>query len=248
MIDPAHMPTNPVAPQVHIERVIADGREVARNAKHRGATGQRRTGIPFRRLELHRAQKVQLPVSAGGLRQGLGGRRRPAYWPFTRTSSRGPTRFSVIAANADGVWNEQGDTMAISLRPHYYQTAWFRLLCGGLAFAALIGIYLLARPAPEPQTAGVAKNPRPAGIRSRRDAPAELARTNAALQSEEIQLKQRTQVLEKKSRSAGGRRRRCGNPGCFIIPLSSNCPAPRSARAGRAVMSWSIPCFAKAKA
>jgi len=48
--------------------------------------------------------------------------------------------FQVKAANNDGVWNETGATLALTVRPAYWQTAWFRgaLLLGfvGVLFAA----------------------------------------------------------------------------------------------------------------
>jgi ligand-binding sensor domain-containing protein/signal transduction histidine kinase len=33
--------------------------------------------------------------------------------------------FQVMACNEDGVWNEQGATVAIIVQPHYWQTRWF---------------------------------------------------------------------------------------------------------------------------
>ena len=39
------------------------------------------------------------------------------------------------ASNNDGVWNEEGATLAFSVVPAWYQTNWFRLFClvsGGL--------------------------------------------------------------------------------------------------------------------
>jgi signal transduction histidine kinase len=35
----------------------------------------------------------------------------------------------VIAANNDGIWNEQGAALDFSIAPAYYQTNWFRALC-----------------------------------------------------------------------------------------------------------------------
>ena len=37
----------------------------------------------------------------------------------------------MIASNNSGVWNEQGDTLAFSVDPAYYQTNWFLALCVG---------------------------------------------------------------------------------------------------------------------
>ena len=35
--------------------------------------------------------------------------------------------FRVRAANNDGVWNEAGASLAFAVRPHYWETGWFRL-------------------------------------------------------------------------------------------------------------------------
>jgi signal transduction histidine kinase len=35
----------------------------------------------------------------------------------------------VIASNNDGVWNETGASLRFTLKPHFYQTFWFILLC-----------------------------------------------------------------------------------------------------------------------
>jgi PAS domain S-box-containing protein len=46
--------------------------------------------------------------------------------------------FRVIACNNDGVWNEAGASLALSVLPAYYQTNWFRALCVA-AFLGLLG-------------------------------------------------------------------------------------------------------------
>jgi len=53
----------------------------------------------------------------------------------------GKYTFHVIAANNDGVWNEQGDSLAFSIPPAFVQTGWFLALCvaaGALAVWALV--------------------------------------------------------------------------------------------------------------
>ena len=42
----------------------------------------------------------------------------------------GNYRFRVMASNNSGVWNEQGASLDFSIAPAYYQTNWFRALCG----------------------------------------------------------------------------------------------------------------------
>jgi signal transduction histidine kinase len=103
--------------------------------------------------------------------------------------------FRVTAANNDGIWNNAGDSLAIELRPYFYQTVWFYLLGGVLALAALGGIYAwrvrhLMNRQRSLQKASVLLE---AEVASR---TRELAVANASLQHEEVQLKQRTQALE----------------------------------------------------
>ena len=47
----------------------------------------------------------------------------------------GRYRFHVMACNKDGVWNQQGISISLLLRPHFWQNWWFR----SLAAAALVG-------------------------------------------------------------------------------------------------------------
>ncbi len=94
------------------------------------------------------------------------------------------------------MWNDQGDEIVIRLRPHYYQTSWFDLLCGVLALAALGGSYAWrVRHLMHKQRAlQKARDLLEAEVASR---TRDLATANASLQREEAQLKQRTQSLEK---------------------------------------------------
>jgi len=49
----------------------------------------------------------------------------------------------VIASNNSGVWNEQGATLEFSIAPAYYQTNWFRALCGLALLAMFWTVYHL---------------------------------------------------------------------------------------------------------
>jgi len=55
----------------------------------------------------------------------------------------GPFRFEVTARNNSGVWNEAGTFLDFSIAPAYYQTVWFRALCGAAFLALLWAIYQL---------------------------------------------------------------------------------------------------------
>lgn len=66
------------------------------------------------------------------------GTRRDAFYA---NLPAGEWQFQVIAANNDGVWNKQGDSLAISIAPQYYETTWFRLLCIVLVLASVWLLY-----------------------------------------------------------------------------------------------------------
>ena len=55
----------------------------------------------------------------------------------------GKYTFRVTAANSDGVWNETAAKLAFSVAPAYYQTNWFRALCGALFLLLLWAGYQL---------------------------------------------------------------------------------------------------------
>jgi ligand-binding sensor domain-containing protein len=46
--------------------------------------------------------------------------------------------FRVVAANSDGIWNEQGLSVKIRVRPPYWSTIWFRILMGILLIGGLV--------------------------------------------------------------------------------------------------------------
>jgi diguanylate cyclase (GGDEF)-like protein len=62
------------------------------------------------------------------------GTRRAAY--YTKLP-HGRYRFHVIAANNDGLWNEEGAALAFVVEPRLYETLWFRGI--GVLVFALVG-------------------------------------------------------------------------------------------------------------
>ena len=66
------------------------------------------------------------------------GTRRLAYFSHVPP---GNYTFRVIAANSDGVWNEQGATLKIIVLPPFYRTWWFLLTCAALCSLIIYAIY-----------------------------------------------------------------------------------------------------------
>jgi signal transduction histidine kinase len=68
------------------------------------------------------------------------GTRRQAFYADLRP---GNYRFRVIACNNDGVWNEEGATLAFSVAAAWYQTWWFRGTSLVVFLALLWALYQL---------------------------------------------------------------------------------------------------------
>ncbi len=49
--------------------------------------------------------------------------------------------FRVIASNNDGIWNEEGASIALTITPPWWQTTWFRIGLGLLVIGLLVGGY-----------------------------------------------------------------------------------------------------------
>ncbi len=182
MIDPAHIPTNDVPPPVHISRIVVNGQEYSPAAAVEVPPGKGEMEIDFTALTFVAPNNAQFKCQLVGWDndwQSTGHRRTVLYTNL----KPGHYSFRVIAANADGVWNQSGTTLAIQLRPFFYQTAWFDWLCAGLTFAVVAAIYQwrVRRTELKQRAAHQARAELEAEVTKR---TAELARANESLQRE----------------------------------------------------------------
>ena len=53
----------------------------------------------------------------------------------------GEYTFRVKAANSDGVWNEEGKFIHITIHPPWWETVWFRILAVAAIIAGLVGFF-----------------------------------------------------------------------------------------------------------
>ncbi len=137
VVDPRRIEANPVPPPVHVERVIANGREVRPGPDGVAVVppGEGRLEIHFTALSYLAPHRVRFSHRLEGFE---------AAWsePDTRRDATftnlppGRYTFRVRAANNDGLWNEEGAAFAVRLQPRFYQTAWFAALAAALLAAA----------------------------------------------------------------------------------------------------------------
>ena len=201
MIDPAHIPVNRTALPVHIENLLANGREYSRNRNIVVPPGRGDLEVHFTALSFIAPQKIRFQYQLEGYDKNwveTTGRRLAFYTNL----KPGRYTFRVRAANADGIWNEAGDTVTIEMRPHFYETLWFYMLGGGLALAALAGLYAwrIRHLQQKHRALQKARDQLETEVRNR---TAELATTNTSLQQEmeehrrtSVQLAKRTKLLE----------------------------------------------------
>jgi PAS domain S-box-containing protein len=135
MIDPDHLDRNPILPPVHVEEIIADHKSYAPRDGLRLPALTRNLEIAYTALSFVAPQKVRFryKVEAHDSEWQDPGTRRQAFYADLPP---GNYRFRVIASNNDGVWNEEGATLAFSVAAAWYQTWWFR----GVSLAAFLAL------------------------------------------------------------------------------------------------------------
>jgi len=127
-VDPGHMDHNDLIPPVMVESVVADGVAQPLSGGLRIAPGTREMEIDYTALSLRIPERVRFKYQLEGYDRDWvdAGSRRVAY--YTKLPP-GEYRFRVVAANDDGVWNQEGASVNLVLKPHFYQTRFFVFLC-----------------------------------------------------------------------------------------------------------------------
>ncbi len=139
VVDPERLSRNEVPPPVVIEEVVVDGKPIAVSKLLNLAAGARRVEIEFAALTFLAPSRVRYRFRLEEFEGSFGE-------PVTRRTAvytnlpPGSYRFQVTAANADGVWNEKGAAVGLSIAPFFHQTKWFRVL----AALAVLSAGLLA--------------------------------------------------------------------------------------------------------
>jgi signal transduction histidine kinase len=142
VIDPRHLPANPVPPPVRIEQIVADRTTYDAAAELRLPSSVRDLRIDYTALSLTAPEKVRFRYKLEGRDDEWvdAGNRRQAF--YTDLPPRA-YRFRVIASNNDGVWNQAGAVGKFSIQPAFYQTSAFRIALVLLVALSAWGLYRL---------------------------------------------------------------------------------------------------------
>ncbi|HZS46203.1 MAG TPA: two-component regulator propeller domain-containing protein [Blastocatellia bacterium] len=124
VVDPEALPINLQPPPVVIESIKLDRAAVAFDHPIKVASSQGEVEIEYTALSLINSDRIQFKYKLEGLNPEWisAGTRRTAYYSHLPP---GNYTFRIIAANSDGVWNEQGQSLRIIVLPPFYLTWWF---------------------------------------------------------------------------------------------------------------------------
>jgi ligand-binding sensor domain-containing protein/signal transduction histidine kinase len=145
LVDPRRQgPEGPV-PQVLVEELLVNGQPHSSSAdseSHASAAWETRLVVPARgrQIELHYTainftspEKIRFRYRLEGLDRDwveAGTRRSVLY----HRVPAGDFVFRVTACGSDGRWNEQGASLALTVRPYLWERRWFPFVAGLLAF------------------------------------------------------------------------------------------------------------------
>jgi signal transduction histidine kinase/ligand-binding sensor domain-containing protein len=142
VVDPSHLYVNPSPPPVHIEEIVANGKQYSPGEGFLLLSLTRDLEIRYTALSFAVPQRVRFRYLLQGQDPSWqdAGTRRAAFYT---NLNPGHYRFHVVACNSDGVWNETGAELNIVIPPAFYQTLWFKILLALAAAAVLWSLYLL---------------------------------------------------------------------------------------------------------
>lgn len=139
VIDPKSVSVNNQPPNVVIEEVLLDRQTIVYQNGVEILPGSGSLEIRYTGLSFTKPEQIKFKYRLEGADADWveAGTRRAVY--FDRLPP-GDYTFRVAAANADGVWNEAGAGLKISVKPPFYRTFWFLALCaiGLIALVAVI--------------------------------------------------------------------------------------------------------------
>ena len=141
-IDPDRLHVNKVAPSTSVLAVTVDGKRYEANSGLRLPEKTRSLSISYTAPSLYIPERVRFRYKLLGVDSDWqeAGQRREAFYT---NLGPGSYTFQVVAANDDGVWNEQGTTLQFFITPTFYQTVWFEVLCIALTLVVAVMLILV---------------------------------------------------------------------------------------------------------
>jgi ligand-binding sensor domain-containing protein/signal transduction histidine kinase len=137
VIDPRKISENTTPPPVVIEELRIAGAPVALHEPVNVQPDKKSFDVEYRGLSFIRPEQVKYKYKLAGIDIDWvdAGTRRVAYYNFV---PHGEYTFTVIAANSDGVWNQTGRSIRITVVPYWWEIRWVQALMIFVAFFSLV--------------------------------------------------------------------------------------------------------------
>lgn len=143
IVDPARLKMNRVRPPVVLSSVSIDGEPDRMDSSEVVVpAGSVRVQFQFAALSFIGPRRVKCRYRLDGYDEDWTEAGASRLASYTRVPP-GSYTFTAIAANADGVWNDQGASVTLSVLPRFHQTAWFKLVTAASILLAAWSIYAL---------------------------------------------------------------------------------------------------------
>jgi ligand-binding sensor domain-containing protein/signal transduction histidine kinase len=136
VVDPRAITFNAVPPPVVIEQIVLDRDEMNMQMPIEITPGKDTLNIQYTALSFIKPEQIQFRYRLEGLDADWidADNRRTAYYTHLPA---GEYVFRVIAANSDGVWNEHGAAIQITVIPPVWRREWFIFLVAASLVATL---------------------------------------------------------------------------------------------------------------
>jgi signal transduction histidine kinase/ligand-binding sensor domain-containing protein len=140
MLDPSRLFQKTLPAQAYIESLVADRKEFEATPNLKLPPNPRDLQIDYTSPTFSIPQKVNFRYRLDPYDRDWheAGTRRQAFYTDLPP---GKYFFRVMACNSDGVWNDSAAKLDFYVAPAYYQTNWFRALCGCIFLALLWTVY-----------------------------------------------------------------------------------------------------------
>jgi signal transduction histidine kinase len=139
-VRPDLVEVNKVPPPVYLRSTRINGvQQEVEEGKIEAGPGRSRVEFRFVGLSYSAPEKVTYRARLAGLDDAwrdLANQRIAAY----EAVPPGRYTFEVMAVNGDGVWSKQAAKVAIHIKPHFYESAWFIFTMAILALAGTAAI------------------------------------------------------------------------------------------------------------
>jgi signal transduction histidine kinase len=128
-VDPSSASVTPPAPPVSIQSIVADDKVYELGSAATFAPNTSSVQVTYAAVSLLHPDAIRFRYRLRGTDDEWHDAGRTTSVSY-RSLSPGGYRFEVGATDANGIWSKDVATVDFTMLPAFYQTSWFRVLCG----------------------------------------------------------------------------------------------------------------------